>query len=34
MPLVQSTRETRIDRAMSVSFGFGGSCAGLSFRNV
>lgn len=34
MPLVQTTRETRIDRAMSVSFGFGGSCAGLMFRSV
>jgi 3-oxoacyl-[acyl-carrier-protein] synthase I len=34
MPLVQITREARVDRAMSVSFGFGGSCAGLIFENV
>jgi 3-oxoacyl-[acyl-carrier-protein] synthase I len=34
MPLVQITREARIDRAMSVSFGFGGSCAGLMFEKV
>jgi len=34
MPLVQTTREARIDRAMSVSFGFGGSCAAVVFRNV
>lgn len=34
MPLVQITRAARIDRAMSVSFGFGGSCAGLMFRRV
>jgi 3-oxoacyl-[acyl-carrier-protein] synthase-1 len=34
MPLVQVTREARIDRAMSVSFGFGGSCASLMFEKV
>lgn len=34
MPLVQTTREARIERAMSVSFGFGGSCASLMFRKV
>jgi 3-oxoacyl-[acyl-carrier-protein] synthase-1 len=34
MPLVQTTREARIERAMSVSFGFGGSCAGLMFRKA
>lgn len=31
MPLVRTTREARIDAAMSVSFGFGGSCASLMF---
>ncbi|WP_025601433.1 beta-ketoacyl-[acyl-carrier-protein] synthase family protein [Burkholderia sp. WSM2230] len=31
MPLVRETREARIDTAMSVSFGFGGSCASLMF---
>ncbi|HEX7935851.1 MAG TPA: beta-ketoacyl synthase N-terminal-like domain-containing protein [Paraburkholderia sp.] len=31
MPLVQETREARIGTAMSVSFGFGGSCASLMF---
>jgi 3-oxoacyl-[acyl-carrier-protein] synthase-1 len=31
MRLVRSTRAARIDRAMSVSFGFGGSCASLIF---
>ncbi|SAK82951.1 beta-ketoacyl synthase [Caballeronia hypogeia] len=34
MPLVRTSREARIDRAMSVSFGFGGSCAGLMFGKV
>jgi len=34
MPLVQATREARIERAMSVSFGFGGSCAGLMFGKI
>ncbi|BAN27558.1 beta-ketoacyl synthase (plasmid) [Caballeronia insecticola] len=34
MPLVQTTRDGRIDRAMSVSFGFGGSCAALMFARV
>jgi 3-oxoacyl-[acyl-carrier-protein] synthase-1 len=31
MPLVRTTRDARIDTAMSVSFGFGGSCASLMF---
>jgi 3-oxoacyl-[acyl-carrier-protein] synthase-1 len=31
MPLVRTTRSARIDTAMSVSFGFGGSCASLMF---
>ncbi|WP_250517192.1 beta-ketoacyl synthase N-terminal-like domain-containing protein [Caballeronia sp. INDeC2] len=34
MPLVQTTREARIERAMSVSFGFGGSCVSLMFNRV
>jgi 3-oxoacyl-[acyl-carrier-protein] synthase I len=34
MPLVQTTREARIDRAMSVSFGFGGSCSSLLFERI
>ncbi|SAK86601.1 beta-ketoacyl synthase [Caballeronia calidae] len=34
MPLVQSTREARIASALSVSFGFGGSCASLLFKEV
>jgi 3-oxoacyl-[acyl-carrier-protein] synthase-1 len=34
MPLVQSTREARIDHALSVSFGFGGSCASLMFAKI
>ena len=34
MPLVQTTREARIDSALSVSFGFGGSCASLMFRRI
>ncbi|WP_179402095.1 beta-ketoacyl-[acyl-carrier-protein] synthase family protein [Burkholderia guangdongensis] len=29
LPIVRATRDARIDRAMSVSFGFGGSCASL-----
>jgi 3-oxoacyl-[acyl-carrier-protein] synthase I len=33
-PLVQASREARIDRAMSISFGFGGSCASLMFAKV
>ncbi|MFT0170777.1 beta-ketoacyl synthase N-terminal-like domain-containing protein [Paraburkholderia mimosarum] len=32
MPLVRETRAARIETAMSVSFGFGGSCASLVFR--
>ncbi|WP_321814963.1 MULTISPECIES: beta-ketoacyl synthase N-terminal-like domain-containing protein [unclassified Paraburkholderia] len=32
MPLVRATREARMASAMSVSFGFGGSCASLMFR--
>jgi len=31
MPLVRTTREARIGTAMSISFGFGGSCASLMF---
>ncbi|MGF7191369.1 3-oxoacyl-[acyl-carrier-protein] synthase-1 [Robbsia andropogonis] len=31
LPLVTQTRAARIARAMSVSFGFGGSCAALCF---
>ena len=31
MPLVRDTRDARIGTAMSVSFGFGGSCASLMF---
>lgn len=31
MPLVRQTRAARIERALSISFGFGGSCAGLMF---
>jgi 3-oxoacyl-[acyl-carrier-protein] synthase-1 len=31
MPLVRATREARIGTAMSVSYGFGGSCASLIF---
>lgn len=31
MPLVRATRDTRIGSAMSISFGFGGSCASLMF---
>ncbi|MEK6297790.1 MAG: beta-ketoacyl synthase N-terminal-like domain-containing protein, partial [Paraburkholderia tropica] len=34
MPLVRVTREARIESAMSVSFGFGGSCASLMFRTL
>ncbi|KVU26183.1 3-oxoacyl-ACP synthase [Burkholderia ubonensis] len=29
MPLVRTARDARIERALSVSFGFGGSCASL-----
>jgi 3-oxoacyl-[acyl-carrier-protein] synthase-1 len=31
MPLVRTARAARIDTAMSVSYGFGGSCASLMF---
>ncbi|OLL30154.1 beta-ketoacyl-[acyl-carrier-protein] synthase I [Burkholderia sp. SRS-W-2-2016] len=31
LPLVRATRAARIETAMSVSFGFGGSCASLMF---
>ncbi|MFP3568831.1 beta-ketoacyl-[acyl-carrier-protein] synthase family protein [Paraburkholderia sp. SIMBA_030] len=31
MPLVRASRDARIDTAMSVSFGFGGSCTSLMF---
>ena len=31
LPLVQKTRPAQIERALSISFGFGGSCAGLMF---
>ncbi|MEM5366516.1 beta-ketoacyl-[acyl-carrier-protein] synthase family protein [Paraburkholderia azotifigens] len=34
LPLVQATRQARIDRALSVSFGFGGSCASLMFARI
>jgi 3-oxoacyl-[acyl-carrier-protein] synthase-1 len=34
MPLVQATREAHIDSALSVSFGFGGSCASLMFARM
>jgi 3-oxoacyl-[acyl-carrier-protein] synthase-1 len=32
LPLVRASRDARIDTAMSISFGFGGSCASLMFR--
>jgi 3-oxoacyl-[acyl-carrier-protein] synthase I len=31
MPIVRTSRAMKIDTAMSVSFGFGGSCASLIF---
>jgi 3-oxoacyl-[acyl-carrier-protein] synthase-1 len=31
MPLVRATRAAQLERVMSVSFGFGGSCASLMF---
>ncbi|CAB3765512.1 beta-ketoacyl-[acyl-carrier-protein] synthase family protein [Paraburkholderia humisilvae] len=31
MPLVRATRAATLDRVMSISFGFGGSCASLMF---
>jgi 3-oxoacyl-[acyl-carrier-protein] synthase-1 len=31
MPLVRATRDAVLERVMSVSFGFGGSCASLIF---
>jgi 3-oxoacyl-[acyl-carrier-protein] synthase-1 len=31
LPLVRATREATIEAAMSISFGFGGSCASLMF---
>ena len=34
LPLLQATREARIERALSVSFGFGGSCASLMFARI
>ncbi|MEX3933038.1 beta-ketoacyl synthase [Paraburkholderia phymatum] len=34
LPLVQATRDARIDKSMSVSFGFGGSCASLMFTRI
>lgn len=34
LPLVRQSREARIGRALSISFGFGGSCAGLMFDAV
>nr|WKF56946.1 3-oxoacyl-[acyl-carrier-protein] synthase 1 [Paraburkholderia busanensis] len=34
LPLVRDTRDARIGTAMSVSFGFGGSCASLMFEAV
>lgn len=33
-PLVQATRQARLDSALSVSFGFGGSCASLMFTKI
>ncbi|HEY1610971.1 MAG TPA: beta-ketoacyl synthase N-terminal-like domain-containing protein [Paraburkholderia sp.] len=32
LPLIRTSRDARIETAMSVSFGFGGSCASLIFR--
>ncbi|WP_240655809.1 beta-ketoacyl-[acyl-carrier-protein] synthase family protein [Paraburkholderia phosphatilytica] len=32
LPLVQTSRDAKLRTAMSVSFGFGGSCASLMFR--
>ncbi|BFG72718.1 beta-ketoacyl-ACP synthase I [Paraburkholderia terrae] len=34
MPLVQATREAHVNSALSVSFGFGGSCASLMFTRI
>ncbi|CAJ0795976.1 3-oxoacyl-[acyl-carrier-protein] synthase 1 [Ralstonia mannitolilytica] len=34
LPLVRQARAARIGRALSISFGFGGSCAGLMFDAV
>jgi 3-oxoacyl-[acyl-carrier-protein] synthase I len=34
MPLVQATHEANLNCAMSVSFGFGGSCASLVFEKM
>jgi hypothetical protein len=34
MPLVQATREAQMNSALSVSFGFGGSCASLMFARI
>jgi 3-oxoacyl-[acyl-carrier-protein] synthase-1 len=31
LPLVRASRDASIEAAMSVSFGFGGSCASLMF---
>jgi 3-oxoacyl-[acyl-carrier-protein] synthase-1 len=34
MPLIQATRQADLDCAMSLSFGFGGSCASLVFEKI
>ena len=34
LPLVRQSRAARVERALSISFGFGGSCAGLMFDAV
>jgi 3-oxoacyl-[acyl-carrier-protein] synthase-1 len=34
LPLVRASREARVGTALSVSFGFGGSCAALVFQQA